>query len=261
MRLLSVMFMMIACISVNAQDIIVKTNGDEIKAKVEEVSENAIKYRNASNPTGPLYTISRSSVASILYENGYMDKFYTADDHSIEIVTNSDKVNNVSDEDLLKMAGINNEQNGSDTMSDHDLTRLYNKNLYGDKAISFEDQIRKAQRYKRIGWIGGSIMALAGIGVGLGVGLGDEMYYNGPVVLLSTLLGGVVGGAVWCVSFNLAANNIIKSAKTQQLYSATLLESEVFNCGQNTRLFAGVDLMTNRMTNERTLGLGLKLNF
>jgi hypothetical protein len=57
------------------QDVIVKKNGEEIKAKVEEVLNYDIKYHRFDNLTGPLYTISKSEVASVKYENGTVDSF------------------------------------------------------------------------------------------------------------------------------------------------------------------------------------------
>jgi hypothetical protein len=59
----------------SGQDIIVKKNGEEIKAKVVEVLNYDIKYHRFDNLTGPLYTISRSEIASIKYENGTVDSF------------------------------------------------------------------------------------------------------------------------------------------------------------------------------------------
>jgi hypothetical protein len=56
---------------------IVKKNGDEIKAKVEEVLSAEIKYRKFENPTGPVYSIPKADVFMIRYENGSKDVFGT----------------------------------------------------------------------------------------------------------------------------------------------------------------------------------------
>ena len=61
-----------------AQDNIVLRTGEEVKAKVEEVGLNEIKYKRADNPTGPLYTILKSEVLMIKYENGTKDVFAEA---------------------------------------------------------------------------------------------------------------------------------------------------------------------------------------
>jgi len=53
-----------------AQDIIVKINKTEIKAKVTEITETTIKYKKWENQDGPVYNIARSEVFMILYANG-----------------------------------------------------------------------------------------------------------------------------------------------------------------------------------------------
>ncbi len=61
-----------AASAAEAQDLIVKRNAqaEEIPAKVLEVGKDQIRYRKFSNPEGPIYTISRSEVFFIRYENG-----------------------------------------------------------------------------------------------------------------------------------------------------------------------------------------------
>ena len=58
-----------------AQDNIILRTGEEIKAKVQEVGLADIKYKKTDNPTGPLYTILKSDVFMIKYENGTKDVF------------------------------------------------------------------------------------------------------------------------------------------------------------------------------------------
>lgn len=61
-----------AATSLRAQDMIVLRNAkaEEIPAKVLEVGETQIRYRKFSNPDGPVYTIGKSEVFFIRYENG-----------------------------------------------------------------------------------------------------------------------------------------------------------------------------------------------
>ena len=56
-------------------DIIVKRNGDDIAARIEEVTPELVKYRRADNPQGPLFTVLRSEVFMIRYANGTKDVF------------------------------------------------------------------------------------------------------------------------------------------------------------------------------------------
>ena len=61
-----------------SQDLIIKKNGEEIKAKVEELSGETVKYRKFENITGPLYNIDRKEVFQIRYENGTVENIATA---------------------------------------------------------------------------------------------------------------------------------------------------------------------------------------
>src|SRR6186713_1088642 len=56
-----------------AQDIILKTNGDEIQSKVVEIDAEKVKYKKYENPDGPLYSIAVAEVFMIRYANGSKD--------------------------------------------------------------------------------------------------------------------------------------------------------------------------------------------
>lgn len=60
---------------VRAQDLIVKSDGDEIKAKVISVEESKVTYKKWSNKTGPTYTIGTDKIFMIKYMNGEKDVF------------------------------------------------------------------------------------------------------------------------------------------------------------------------------------------
>ena len=64
-------------VSVSAQDVLIKRNGDELEVKVIEVLIESLKYKKYSNMDGPLYTMSKTDVFMIKYENG--DKEMLAD--------------------------------------------------------------------------------------------------------------------------------------------------------------------------------------
>lgn len=53
-----------------AQDVINYQNGEQVQAKILEISGTKIKFKKFNNPDGPTYTIDRNAVASISYENG-----------------------------------------------------------------------------------------------------------------------------------------------------------------------------------------------
>jgi len=58
-----------------AQDIIITKEGNKIEAKVLEINEYDIKYKKLENLDGPVYTMKKSDIASIIYENGQVDVF------------------------------------------------------------------------------------------------------------------------------------------------------------------------------------------
>ncbi len=59
----------------NAQDIIMKRNNDELKAKIIEITDENIKYKDFDYQDGPTRNIKVSEVFMILYENGKREKF------------------------------------------------------------------------------------------------------------------------------------------------------------------------------------------
>jgi hypothetical protein len=66
--------------ALHAQDIITLKNGDEIKAKVQEVGSADVKYKKFENLTGPTYTLLKTEIFMIKYENGEKDIFKDASD-------------------------------------------------------------------------------------------------------------------------------------------------------------------------------------
>ena len=67
------------CVTLNAQDVITKKNGDEIQTKVLEVGVSDVKYKRYGNESGPTYTLSKSDIFMIKYENGDKDIFEDKD--------------------------------------------------------------------------------------------------------------------------------------------------------------------------------------
>lgn len=53
-----------------AQDIITLKNGEDLKAKILEVLSNEIKYKRYDNMDGPIFTLRKSEILMITYQNG-----------------------------------------------------------------------------------------------------------------------------------------------------------------------------------------------
>ena len=58
-----------------SQDVIYKKDKTKVDAKVLEVGTSEIKYKSTANPDGPIYSINKSDVILIAYQNGTFDSF------------------------------------------------------------------------------------------------------------------------------------------------------------------------------------------
>ena len=61
--------------SANSQDVILKQDGSEIKAKVLEITDQQIKYKDFDFQSGPIRNINISEIITITYENGQIEVF------------------------------------------------------------------------------------------------------------------------------------------------------------------------------------------
>lgn len=58
-----------------SQDLIVKSDGSEIQAKVLSVEESKVCYKKRTNQSGPTYSLNTDKIFMIKYENGEKDVF------------------------------------------------------------------------------------------------------------------------------------------------------------------------------------------
>lgn len=77
-RILLFAVCIIVVLSAKAQDIIIFTNGDEVEAKVMEVSDAEVKYKTWTNQNGPTWVKKTSEIFMIRYENGTKQTFTTS---------------------------------------------------------------------------------------------------------------------------------------------------------------------------------------
>ncbi|MBO4768892.1 MAG: hypothetical protein J5495_05095 [Bacteroidales bacterium] len=68
-------FLVCGTLTVSAQDIITKKDGTDIQAKVLEVTDVYVKYKKFSNPEGPVYSVHKSDILLVRYENGESEVF------------------------------------------------------------------------------------------------------------------------------------------------------------------------------------------
>lgn len=75
MKKILLFIMLLSATCVSAQDVIVKKDGSTILSKVIEIGTSEIKYKKYSNQNGPTYTITKSEIQAINYENGEKETF------------------------------------------------------------------------------------------------------------------------------------------------------------------------------------------
>ena len=76
-------------INLRAQDILIKTNGENLTVKVEKIGETTVEYKLFSNLDGPIYSVNKSEVFQIKYQNGSIDNFNTNTKQQPTNTTNS----------------------------------------------------------------------------------------------------------------------------------------------------------------------------
>lgn len=110
----------------SAQDVIVKKDGSTVLTKVLEISTTDIKYKKFSNQNGPTYTIEKSSVMSINYENGDKDLFNDVPAGNVEVQQTNSNTNKL----VKKAASANNQS----------IIALYNQKHTVTKKIDLSDK-------------------------------------------------------------------------------------------------------------------------
>lgn len=68
---------------VNAQDVLTKRDGTDIQAKVLEVTTGEVKYKKFDNINGPTFSILKSDLLMVRYENGTKDIFNQQNTNSV----------------------------------------------------------------------------------------------------------------------------------------------------------------------------------
>ncbi len=213
-----------------AQDVIVKKDGGIIQSKVLKVTSTEVEYKKFSNQNGPTYTIKISELISINYENGEIDKFGETKTEAIHVET------------ITPQTTFN--QNPQQQYNDAQLLRAYKAD---------QNDIKKYKRLKNIGWISGASMIAIGAILPFAISTEDYVHYL-IVVGIPIASGGIITGTTMI----LVADHNIK--KYNSLQSVSILQQE-FHLGKQTNLTADVNVLNDKFTNQKTLGLGFHLNF
>ena len=227
----------------NAQDVIVKNDGSTITSKVMEITGTEIKYKKYSNLKGPTYTINKTDVNYINYENGERENFDN---------TTATQPTTGTSNTQYSFAQQQNQQQ----MSDAELLRNLDKDPYTIRQ-------KKSKNLKLIGFIGGGALIAAGVVLNLfhegAYDYGEYDYYDGDCL---DIIGyaSIGAGAVWATSFILAAQHQKKKALYSANTSTPLMQ---FNLSQSKKsaIYANINMLNDNVTNRKALGVGMNFNF
>ena len=75
MKIIITAFILLMAVTAPAQDIIVKTDKSELKVRVLEILSSDVKYKRWDMQDGPTYTIGKTDIFMIIYQNGEREVF------------------------------------------------------------------------------------------------------------------------------------------------------------------------------------------
>ncbi len=181
-KVLLTLFAVISTATMIADDIIVTKDSQRINAKIEEVGLDVVKYRRSDNLTGPLYTIAKSDIASVIYDNGTTEVFNSTSVETTSITSSSESIENSETLPLLKWeSGV---YNGVHKMSKEEVYILYQR-------ISPEAYVLYNKGRKNQGW-GIALVCVGGVNTILGVinAAGGSAIGYADIALGAGLVGG-----------------------------------------------------------------------
>ncbi len=222
-KIIILLFIFSSALTVSAQDVIVKKDGSTVLSKVIEIGTTEVKYKKWNNQNGPNYTILKSDIQAINYENGEKETFGN------EVATQPEQFNS------------------------NEFTSQIAEGVAANNRLQKEKLLSSAKNWK----IAGNVLYWVGF-IG-GIGTGGLLYANGYkestywIVAGSGVAGGIIGMLI-CRSI---ANN--KEEAANSIASVPLIKHD-FNLGNN-RLSAGIDLLNDKNSRDKALGIGLSLNF
>lgn len=133
-------------ISVMAQDVIIKRNGDELQCKIVEVSKNEVKYKRWSNQEGPMFAEKKTDIFMIKYENGEKDVMQRNNSglemqnetesnisNSSSLINENSRLNEISKETKVSNSGFGKKIK-------HDVTEHHNEK---PNSVNFNHRSRK----------------------------------------------------------------------------------------------------------------------
>lgn len=224
-RLFAVLSMLCLVGTATAQDVIVMKDQSTVMSKVLEINSTEIKYKKWNNQDGTTYSINRSEVISINYENGDVDRF--SDN------TNNPTNSNNTQPSYSQNNGYMDVVNGSLKINGHVLTETEVRNL-----VDLENYqlYLKAKRHDNAGFILSSISTGSFILGGI-YELIDEINDNNHKHLNTIIASGIVCIVTFIPGIILESSSISKLNQVAESYnkkqgfvSSLIISPTLMNC-------------------------------
>lgn len=225
-KIIVLLTLVFSTVTLFAQDIITKRNGEEIQAKVLNINDKEINYIKWTNLNGPTYTILKNEVFMIKYENGEKDVFNET--QSSEKISHQNI--SQSTDDIISAFRTTNKENNVDFLK------------------------RKSLLRKARGWnIAGTVVAIGGIAGGICLGIFGE----GQSILGASLAMGipalVIGSYCWIEGG--------KNKREAYRINVASIPVKQIKIG-NTYLEPNINYLSYQLGDEKgTFGLGAKISF
>lgn len=206
-NIITTLIVLFSFISLKAQDIIVKNDKTEIKAKIEEITETTIKYKKFEMLDGPTYNINKRDIFMVIYKNGTKEYIESSGNQPSVVNTQPTQENRQTTTSQSRPSAPEISQKNNTTYSTGELieqrgNRYYYKGLpitsFRQMTSIFEENhaegsvshMKKRQTFIGLG------LGLTGIGaIGYVIfGLGDNPNRTLSTVSLGTMaVGGICG--------------------------------------------------------------------
>ena len=242
---------------VSAQDLIIKKNGEDIKAKVIEIDNSDVKYRLYDEPEGPLYIIPKSQVLLIRHESGRNEVFSSAS-HAGNVYGNGrDPVEGICPG--MKYKQLKTMYDYADWSSG--MPERYNPALMGvcSWLIPGLGQMISGEVGRGFAWLGGTIGCYVLMGIGTAVTAGAySMYdggYNEGMATVGSLM--MVASYLGLLTVDICAIvDACRVAKVRNMY-----EQDLKRLNYSLNLYPSVDYINMAGAVQPTAGLTLAMRF
>ncbi len=239
-RVLLLLFVVSMAVIAFAADVIITKDSPQINAKIEEIGLETVTYRLSDNPNGTLYTLAKTDILTILYENGSVETFQQKQESQSGY--GQMPVPNYGEYGYNQFVNPKHIVRSGHTFSKNGVTlsRREYENLLQNTCPEAFQQYKKGKTLTNTGWVllaGGPIIATAiGIpvffaGIGPNTWKDNDMGAVGGGIALIT-----IGGAATVASIPLLCVGYSKRHRSVDMYNSMCTPTITYNIttGQNS---------------------------